>query len=104
MLSLSILQSVSETLPDTLVFPAGQLVHETEPADTENLPGSHWTQVLAPRAEEMVPGPHLVHSADPSDANLPAMHSEHVEFEVAPSSAEYVPPGQASRSDDPPGQ
>ena len=40
-LSLSMLQSFSETLPATLVFPAGQIVQITEPAEDACLPASH---------------------------------------------------------------
>ena len=101
-LSLSRLQSVSDTPPATLVFPVGQLVHETEPADTANLPGSQLSQVDAPSAEESFPGSHLVQPEEPWVENVPAMQSEHAFTDADPSVAAYVPPAQAVLSFDPP--
>ena len=76
-LSLSRLQSVSETLPATLVLPVGQLVQKAEPADMAYLPASHWSQVVAPNAGATVPGAHLVQPDDPADENVPTVQSEH---------------------------
>jgi len=101
-LSLSRLQSVSETLPATLVLPVGQFVHETEPADTANLPGSQLSQEAVLTADENFPGSHFVQPEEPSGENLPAIQSEHTASDSEPSVAAYVPPAQAVLSFDPP--
>ena len=101
-LLLSRLQSVSDSLPATLVFPVGQLLQKAEPVDTANLPGSHLSQVVAPNAGATVPGSHLVHPEDPADENVPTVQSEHAATDVEPSVARYVPPAQAVLSFAPP--
>ena len=58
-LSLSRLQSSSETLPGTLVLPEGQLLQYAEPVDTANLPGSHLSQEAAPNTGATVPDAQL---------------------------------------------
>ena len=91
-------------LPDALVFPVGQFVHDTEPAEEENVPGWQVPQAEAATAEENDPAAHLAQLADPSGANLPRVQSMHVETDTAPSSAEYVPATQAILSKTPPEQ
>jgi len=83
-----------DTLPAALVFPVGQDVHATVPGLSEKEPGSHFWQVAEPNAEDTVPGSHLVHPEAPADEKVPAKQSEHVATEVAPSTAEDVPPAQ----------
>ena len=100
---LSRLQSASETLPDTLVFPGGQLVQKAEPVDTAYLPGSQLLQVAAPNAGATVPGTHLVQTEEPSlDENVPTVQSEHASTDADPSVGTYVPPAQAVLSLEPP--
>ena len=101
-LSLSMLQSFSETLPAALVFPVGQLVQKAEPADTAYLPASHLSHAAAPNAEATVPGAHLVQSEDPADEKVPIVQSEHAATDAEPSEAAYLPPAQAVLSFGPP--
>ena len=96
------MQPSTETLPDTLVLPAGQLVQYAEPVDTANLPGSHLSQEAAPNAGATVPGAHLVQTEDAADENVPTVQSEHAATDVEPSVAAYVPPAQAVLSFGPP--
>ena len=101
-LLLSRLQSVSDSLPATLVFPVGQLVQKTEPVNTAYLPGSQLSQVAAPNAGERVPGAHLVQLEAPWDEKVPGVQSEHAATDAEPSVAAYVPPAQAVLSFAPP--
>ena len=89
------LQSLSETLPGRLVFPRGQLLQETEPADAAYLPGSHLSQEAAPNADATYPGSHLVQPEAPADEKVPGVQSEHAATDSEPSVAAYVPPAQA---------
>ena len=98
------MQSSRELLPAALVLPVGQLVQETVPGDAANDPGSHFSQVGEPKADATIPGSHLVQPEDPADANLPCVQSMHVEMDVAPSTAETVPPAQAVLFVEPPRQ
>ena len=103
--SLSKSQSRIDTLPARLDFPLGQVVHETLPDDAENVPGSHLSQAIAPKAEATVPGSHLTQIEDPAAGeNIPASHSEHADTDVDPSTAEDVPARHACLSIDPPVQ
>ena len=102
--SASKLQPSTETLPDTLVLHAGQLIHDTEPSYSVYSPGLQLSQVAVPKAGAMVPGAHLVQPEDPSGANLPVIHSEHVATDVEPSVAENMPPEQATLLVGPPVQ
>ena len=79
-------------------------MHATVPGLSEKEPGSHFWQVAEPNAEDTVPGSHLVHPEAPADEKVPAKQSEHVATEVAPSTAEDVPPAQAVLSFAPPVQ
>jgi len=63
----TMLQSFSETLPAALVFPVGQIVQITEPAEAACLPASHLLHETAPNAGATDPVPHLVQPEDPAD-------------------------------------
>jgi hypothetical protein len=73
------LQSFSETLPAALVFPVGQIVQITEPAEDAYLPATQSVQTEAPAAEY-----------------VPASQSEQVSTAVAPSTAENLPASHLS--------
>lgn len=98
-LSASKLHSFIATLPGTLVFPVGQLAHETDPVDTANLPCWHWSQVGAPNAGATFPGAHLEQPDEPAEEKEPGAQSKHADTAVeALGDVEYFPAPQLSHA------
>jgi hypothetical protein len=96
------LQSFSETLPAALVFPAGQIVQITEPAEAASLPASHLSHEAAPNAGATDPGAHLLQPENPADEKVPAKQSEHAAADDETSVEAYVPPAHGDLSFGPP--